>query len=143
MSPRIVDIPLRFARCQLVLGDVPTLIDAGTLQDLQRIVAALAREGLQPRDLRRIILTHADGDHAGGAAADPDPIEPRLSRRGQRYASHTAISPDILTSASHVYARDGVLTATCSRADLRRLRTSRGPRRQWVCPCRTRCRCSR
>jgi glyoxylase-like metal-dependent hydrolase (beta-lactamase superfamily II) len=51
-----------------VLGDVPTLIDAGTARDLPRILAALAGAGLQPRDLRRIILTHADGDHAGGAA---------------------------------------------------------------------------
>jgi glyoxylase-like metal-dependent hydrolase (beta-lactamase superfamily II) len=65
---RIVDIQLRFSHCQLVVGDVPTLIDAGTLSDVPRILAAMTRAGLEPSDLRQIILTHADGDHAGGAA---------------------------------------------------------------------------
>jgi len=68
MTARVVDIPLRFAHCQVVLGDVPTLVDTGTARDVPRIVARLATLGLTPRDVRRIILTHADGDHAGGAA---------------------------------------------------------------------------
>src|SRR5260221_5859906 len=67
-QPKILDIALRFARCQLVLGDMPTLIDAGTEGDVPRILAAIGDQGLAPRDIRRIILTHADGDHAGGAA---------------------------------------------------------------------------
>ncbi len=83
MSPRIIDIPLRFARCQLVLGDAPTLIDAGTLGDVPRILAALAEEGLGPRNLQRIILTHADGDHAGGAARLQD-------RSGAEVTAHRA-----------------------------------------------------
>lgn len=66
-TTRIVDIPLRFARAQLVLGDVPTLVDSGDAGDVPRIVAAIRRAGLEPRDVRRIILTHADGCHAGGA----------------------------------------------------------------------------
>ncbi|MBK7580461.1 MAG: MBL fold metallo-hydrolase [Myxococcales bacterium] len=64
---KIVDIPLRFARCQLILGDVPTLVDTGTAADVPRILRALAGAGLGPTELQRIILTHADGDHAGGA----------------------------------------------------------------------------
>src|SRR6266581_2575952 len=65
---RIVDIPLRFARCQLVIADVPTLVDAGGAADTSSVLAVIAREGLSMSQLGRIILTHGDGDHIGGAA---------------------------------------------------------------------------
>ena len=65
---RIVDIPLRFARCQLVMADVPTLVDAGGAADTSSVLAVIAREGLSMSQLGRIILTHGDGDHIGGAA---------------------------------------------------------------------------
>ena len=67
-ATRIVDVPLTAARCQLVVGDVPTLVDAGLARDVPRTLAAIERAGLAPRDVKRIVLTHADGDHAGGAA---------------------------------------------------------------------------
>jgi len=66
-TPRIVDVPLRFARAQIVLGDVPTLVDTGDAGDVPRLLAAIRGAGLELRDIRRIILTHADGSHAGGA----------------------------------------------------------------------------
>src|SRR6266851_4000468 len=65
---RIVDIPLRFAHCQLVMADVPTLVDAGGAGDTNSVLAVLAREGLTVSQLGRIILTHGDGDHVDGAA---------------------------------------------------------------------------
>jgi glyoxylase-like metal-dependent hydrolase (beta-lactamase superfamily II) len=65
---RIIDIPLRFARCQLVMADVPTLVDAGGAADTSSVLAVIAREGLSMSQLGRIILTHGDGDHIGGAA---------------------------------------------------------------------------
>ena len=46
-----------------------TLIDAGISKAPPRIVAGLADLGKHPRDVQRIILTHAHMDHAGGAAA--------------------------------------------------------------------------
>jgi glyoxylase-like metal-dependent hydrolase (beta-lactamase superfamily II) len=44
-----------------------TLVDCGIKQAPARIVAGLQHLGKHPRDVGRIILTHAHADHAGGA----------------------------------------------------------------------------
>ena len=45
-----------------------TLVDCGIKRAPKKIVAALTAIGKHPRDVQRIILTHAHFDHAGGAA---------------------------------------------------------------------------
>jgi len=45
-----------------------TLVDCGTKFAPKRIVQGLASIGRHPRDVQRIVLTHAHNDHAGGAA---------------------------------------------------------------------------
>jgi glyoxylase-like metal-dependent hydrolase (beta-lactamase superfamily II) len=45
-----------------------TLVDAGYDTTTPRIVAGLAAIGRAPQDVRRVVLTHAHADHAGGAA---------------------------------------------------------------------------
>ncbi len=45
-----------------------TLIDCGVKKAPKRIVDGLASIGKHPADVTRIVLTHAHGDHAGGAA---------------------------------------------------------------------------
>ncbi len=45
-----------------------TLVDCGVKKAPARIVAGLASIGKAPSDVTRIVLTHAHGDHAGGAA---------------------------------------------------------------------------
>ena len=50
-------------------GDGFTLIDAAMPGKADLILARLAEFGGQPADLKRIIITHADVDHAGSAAA--------------------------------------------------------------------------
>ncbi len=45
-----------------------TLVDTGMFFAHKRIVAGLAQIGKHPRDIARIILTHAHSDHAGSAA---------------------------------------------------------------------------
>lgn len=46
-----------------------TLIDAGMPKDDRLVWDAMTQLGYQPADLKRLIVTHADIDHAGGAAA--------------------------------------------------------------------------
>jgi glyoxylase-like metal-dependent hydrolase (beta-lactamase superfamily II) len=45
-----------------------TLVDCGLKRAPGRIVAGLAAIGRHPRDVTRIVLTHAHADHAGGAS---------------------------------------------------------------------------
>jgi glyoxylase-like metal-dependent hydrolase (beta-lactamase superfamily II) len=45
-----------------------TLVDTGVKKAPPRIVAGLAAMGKHPRDVTRIVLTHAHPDHAGGVA---------------------------------------------------------------------------
>lgn len=50
-------------------ADGYTLIDSGMPGKADLIFARLAEFGGRPEDLRRIVITHADMDHAGSAAA--------------------------------------------------------------------------
>lgn len=46
----------------------PTLVDAGTPVDADRIRTGLARAGREPSEIERVLLTHYDVDHVGGLA---------------------------------------------------------------------------
>lgn len=46
-----------------------TLVDCGLDRAPAKIVAGLQAIGRHPRDVQRIVLTHAHSDHAGGASA--------------------------------------------------------------------------
>jgi glyoxylase-like metal-dependent hydrolase (beta-lactamase superfamily II) len=57
--------------CHVYLLDGRTelaLVDVGAGMGAEAIVENIAREGFDPRAIRHLILTHAHGDHAGGAA---------------------------------------------------------------------------
>jgi len=45
-----------------------TLIDSGTPRQAEKILSAVRDLGRAPSELRRILITHADFDHAGSAA---------------------------------------------------------------------------
>jgi len=53
----------------LVDSDGLTLIDTGIPGSAQKIIRYIKRAGYSLRDLNRILLTHADYDHAGSLAA--------------------------------------------------------------------------
>lgn len=63
-------LPFRMASAYLVRGPGGVIVvDTGVAGSHGRILAALARHDLAPRDVRLIVITHAHTDHAGGAAA--------------------------------------------------------------------------
>jgi glyoxylase-like metal-dependent hydrolase (beta-lactamase superfamily II) len=53
----------------IVDDDGLTLIDAGMDRRASRILSYISRLGYAAGDLKRIIITHTDGDHVGGLAA--------------------------------------------------------------------------
>jgi hydroxyacylglutathione hydrolase len=50
-------------------GDEYALIDAGGGRDPDGLIAQVEADGLDPRRIRKLLLTHGHGDHAAGAAA--------------------------------------------------------------------------
>ena len=58
------------SNCYLILDDDGlTLIDTGLARDKQKILNCIGDLGRSPKDLRRIVITHADGDHVGSLGA--------------------------------------------------------------------------
>jgi glyoxylase-like metal-dependent hydrolase (beta-lactamase superfamily II) len=53
----------------IVDADGLTLIDAGLAGSEKKILKYIADLGRAPRDVKRIVITHADGDHVGALAA--------------------------------------------------------------------------
>lgn len=78
----LIRIKCAISNAYLLLGDRPVLVDTGAPGDLKRILAALQANGVEPRQLALILLTHGHSDHAGCAA--------ELRRRsGAQIALHT------------------------------------------------------
>lgn len=68
--PNIHVIPLSFVNTFLIVEDDGlTLIDAGMPKNDQKISNYIESIGKKPGDLKRILITHADGDHIGSAKA--------------------------------------------------------------------------
>ena len=64
--------------------DSLTLIDTGLARHFKTTLQAISRLGRSPADLKRVLITHSDGDHMGaladlkaicGARAYASPIE--------------------------------------------------------------------
>jgi glyoxylase-like metal-dependent hydrolase (beta-lactamase superfamily II) len=86
------------------------LVDCGLSFAPRRIVAGLAAFGKHPRDVTRILLTHAHADHAGGAAkvaaASGAPVAVHADDAG--YARRGHVPPtDTSSTAGRFFARFG------------------------------------
>ena len=84
-------------------GDALALIDAGSGLDTETILRQVRQEGFDPRKVQSILLTHAHGDHAGGAmalrqscGADVYAMEPAAGflRRGDMEATSVSAARD-------------------------------------------------
>ena len=70
ITPYVHLIPGVFANPYLIVDpDGLTLIDTGLPGSEKKILKYIAGIGKSPRDLKRIIITHADGDHYGSLNA--------------------------------------------------------------------------
>jgi glyoxylase-like metal-dependent hydrolase (beta-lactamase superfamily II) len=68
--PNVHVIPGAIVNLYLIIdADGLTLIDAGLVRSGKKILRYIASLGHTPHDLRRIVITHSDGDHVGGLAA--------------------------------------------------------------------------
>jgi len=93
----LVRIKGSISNCYLLLGDRPVLVDTGAPGDLKRILAGLKANGVAPKDLALILLTHGHSDHAGCAA--------ELRRRtGAQIALHTGDVPLVQAGRNGVIA---------------------------------------
>lgn len=93
----IVRIKGAISNCYLLLGERPVLVDTGAPGDLKRILSGLKAEGVNPKDLALILLTHGHSDHAGCAA--------ELRRRsGAQIALHVGDAPLVRNGRNGVLA---------------------------------------
>lgn len=109
MAPtRIVTLDLNFqgrphaiAAYLIRQGDAVVLIESGPGSTLSALEAGLAKEGLSPRNVTHVLLTHIHLDHAGAAGW--------LARQGAQIFVHPVGAPHmldpqkLLASASRIY----------------------------------------
>ena len=107
-KPRIVTLDLNFQnKTQAIASylirhdDGAVLIESGPGSTLPALEAGLAKEGLSPRDITHVLLTHIHLDHAGAAGW--------LSRQGAQIFVHPIGAPHLLNpekliaSATRIY----------------------------------------
>ncbi|MBX3424416.1 MAG: MBL fold metallo-hydrolase [Pirellulales bacterium] len=61
-------IRLRLSTAYLVCSERPVLVDAGSPGEAKRILRAVKKRGVEPRDVALIVATHGHADHVGAAA---------------------------------------------------------------------------
>ena len=71
ISPHLYQLELGFVNAFLIEDDASglTLVDTGMPSRSASVFAQIKKTGKDPREIRRIIVTHAHTDHTGSAAA--------------------------------------------------------------------------
>ena len=72
MDVRIYPLPMGFVQSYLEQGDGLIMIDAGMPGQAGMFAKATAALGIQPRDIRLMVITHGHFDHTGSAKAIKD-----------------------------------------------------------------------
>lgn len=96
----------QFNSVYLMRGDEPTLVEAASAADTERIVAALGDLGVGPDDLAHIVVTHIHLDHAGGVGT----LLRRFPRATvwvhERGAAHLADPTRLVASTARTYGAE-------------------------------------
>ncbi|TDW96356.1 MBL fold metallo-hydrolase [Dinghuibacter silviterrae] len=107
ITSHLYQLSLGFVNAFLIEDDEQglTLVDTGTPGSLPKIFAQMEKAGKDPRDIRRIIVTHAHTDHTGSAAAISKELDipvwahadtARLVERGLPGDAALHVSPGLL-----------------------------------------------
>ena len=103
------------ANAYLIGGVEPTLIDCGGIEGYAELKANLRAVGYEPRDVQRILATHAHWDHVSATALLQAESDARLYIHEADRAAVEAGDPDL--TAAYLYDRpfpparvDGVLS---------------------------------
>ena len=68
VAKNVYQIGLGMVNAFVIVDDGLTLIDTGNKGSMGKIFSALEKNGKNPNDIKRIVLTHCHPDHAGSAA---------------------------------------------------------------------------
>jgi hydroxyacylglutathione hydrolase len=90
---KVVTMPLFYTNCYLIQTATGwILVDAGTRSQAKSFLRRLGKLGIQPSDIKLIIITHAHFDHVGSLASIKSlcncpvlahPLEARLIETGE------------------------------------------------------------
>jgi len=86
-----------------VEGDEAVVIETGTSRSAPLVLSALGERGIQPRQVRYVVVTHAHLDHAAGAAALMDAFPEAKLVAHPRAARHLIEPSRLEASARQVY----------------------------------------
>jgi glyoxylase-like metal-dependent hydrolase (beta-lactamase superfamily II) len=93
----VAEIQLSRVKAHLVLEPELALIDCGYSGSIAGIRRAITSHGRDPRELRRVVITHGHPDHAGSAR--------QLAAEGAAILIHPADGERLRTTWRHVAAR--------------------------------------
>lgn len=106
ITPNVHLIPGVVANPYLVIdSDGLTLIDAGMPGCRKKILRYIAGLGYTPKDLKRILITHADFDHVGGLAALQTATGARLYAHAIEAAAMAVGRPSRPLKPGNVFAK--------------------------------------
>ncbi len=89
----VIPVSLGFVQAFLVRGERTVLVDTGMPGSVERILRAAAAQGLRPRDISLIVLTHGHNDHCGS-------VRGLRERTGAPLAIHRLDAPALRQGAS-------------------------------------------
>ncbi len=87
-------------------GDEAAFIETNTTHAVPKLLAALEREGLSPKQVRYIIVTHVHLDHAGGASSLAKVCPEATVLAHPRAARHLIDPSKLVASARAVYGAE-------------------------------------